>query len=73
MTKSLKKAVAQVERLPEADQEIIGGHILTHVQKLARLRLAIDAGVRSLDAGAGEELEINDMLTDARQRHEKRR
>jgi hypothetical protein len=73
MTKMLKKAVALVERLAETDQEIIGGQILSHVEKLRSVRAAIDAGVRSLDGGEGEELDINDVLSETRQKHEKRR
>jgi hypothetical protein len=73
MTNTLKKAVAQVERLPEADQQVIGGQILTHIEKLRALRADIDAGTRSIDAGGGEELDIDDVISDARQRHEKRR
>jgi hypothetical protein len=73
MTKTLKKAIARVERLPEADQEIIGGHILTHVEKLRLLRGDIDAGIRSLDARKGEELEISDVISAARKGHERRR
>ena len=73
MTKMLKKAVAQVERLPEADQEVIGGQILTHIEKLEALRRDIDAGLSSLDVGAGEELDMNDVISRAREGHEKRR
>jgi len=71
MTKTLRKAVAQVERLPEADQEVIGGQILSHVEKLRALRADIDAGMRSLDAGAGEELDIDDVIAEARKGHER--
>jgi hypothetical protein len=73
MTKTLKKAVAQVERLPEADQEIIGGHILTHVEKLRTLRADITAGLSSLNAGKGAELDISDVISAARKGHERRR
>ena len=50
MTKALKEALAEVERLPAADQENIGRQVLNHVEKLRLLRDDIDAGVRSLDA-----------------------
>jgi hypothetical protein len=69
MTKPLKEAVAVVEQLPEADQENIGRQMLTHVQKLQALRADIDAGIRSLDAGEGRELEVDDVIADARKRH----
>jgi hypothetical protein len=55
------------------DQENIGRQMLHHVEKLRVLREDIDAGVRSLDAGKGHELDLNDMLSVARQRHERPR
>jgi plasmid stabilization system protein ParE len=53
MTNALRKAVAEVESLPEADQEHIGRQVMNHVQKLRALRADIDAGIRSLDGGKG--------------------
>jgi hypothetical protein len=73
MTKALKQAVAEVERLPQSDQENIGRQVLHHVEKLRQLRDDIDAGVRSLDAGHGQELDMGDVISVARQRHEKGR
>jgi hypothetical protein len=72
MTNTLKVAVAEVERLPEADQENIGRHVLTHVEKLRALRADIDAGIRSLDAGTGQEIDVNDVIVDAHHRQAKR-
>lgn len=69
MTKSLKEAVAVVEQLPEADQENIGRQMLAHVQKLQALRTDIDAGIRSLDAQEGREVDIDEVVADARKRH----
>ena len=51
MTKALKEALAEVERLPASDQEIIGRQVLHHAEKLRLLRDDIDAGIRSLEAG----------------------
>jgi hypothetical protein len=48
MTKTLREAVAEAERLSEADQEYIGRHVLSHVEKLRALRVDVDAGIRSL-------------------------
>ncbi len=73
MTKALKEALAEVEKLPGPDQENIGRQMLHHVEKLRVLREDIDAGLRSLDAGEGQELDINDVLSVARQRHEEGR
>jgi toxin ParE1/3/4 len=61
MTNTLKHAVAEVERLPREDQEIIGRQVLTHVEKLRALRGDIDAGMRSLNAGEGKVLDMKDV------------
>jgi hypothetical protein len=73
MTKALKEALAEVERLPVADQEIIGRQVLHHVEKLRLLRDDIDAGVRSLEAGEGREVDMRDIVSRAHARHEKGR
>ena len=51
MSKILQDAVAEVTSLPESDQETIGRQLLSHVEKLRRLRAEIDKGIRSLEAG----------------------
>ncbi len=53
MVKTLEHAIAQISRLPDADQEQIGSKRLSHVEKLNALRAEIDKGIRSLDAGKG--------------------
>jgi hypothetical protein len=69
MTKTLEQAIAQVSRLPAADQDQIGRKLLTHVEKLNALRAEIDKGIRSLDAGGGRALDIEDFLRDKNSRH----
>ena len=69
MTKVLKEAIDEVSALPEADQEKIGRGLLSHVEKLRRLRTEIDKGIRSLDAGEGKELDIEDFIREARARY----
>jgi hypothetical protein len=73
MTNALRKAVAEVERLPEADQEHIGQQVINHVQKLRALRADIDAGIRSLDGGHGQRFDMDDAVAVARRKHAKRR
>ena len=68
MVKTLERALAEVASLPDADQEQIGQRLLSHVEKLRRLRAEIDKGVRSLDAGEDGELDIDDFLAKARKR-----
>ncbi|HEV3186031.1 MAG TPA: hypothetical protein VGZ49_14185 [Xanthobacteraceae bacterium] len=67
--KILETAMAEVASLPEADQEKIGHELLAHVEKLRRLRAEIDKGIRSLDAGKGKKLDIEDVIRRARERH----
>lgn len=69
MSKVLERAIAEVEGLPEADQEEIGRQILSHVEKLRRLREEIDKGLRSLDAGKGEPLDIDEFIAEQNARH----
>jgi hypothetical protein len=67
--KILETAMMEVASLPEADQEKIGQELLTHVEKLRSLRAEIDKGIRSLDAGKGKKLNIEDVIRRARARH----
>ena len=62
MVKTLEQAIAEVERLPEEDQEQIGRTLLSHIEKLRALRVEIDRGIRSLDAGKGTESTIDDFI-----------
>jgi hypothetical protein len=62
MVKALEQAIAEIATLPDAEQEKIGRRLLSHMQKLRRLREEIDKGIRSLEAGAGERLEIAQFL-----------
>lgn len=62
MVKTLEQAIAQVAKLPDADQEQIGRKLISHVEKLRRLRGEIDKGLHSLDAGHGRALDIEDVI-----------
>jgi hypothetical protein len=62
MVKVLEQAIAEVSALPDADQEQIGRQILSHVEKLRNLRDELDKGVRSLDAGKGRTLDIEEFI-----------
>ena len=62
MVRTLEQAIAQLSRLPEADQEQIGRKLLSHVEKLNALRAEIDKGLRSLDAGKGLAVDIEDLI-----------
>ena len=69
MVRTLEQAIAQISRLPDADQEQIGRKLLSHVEKLTALRDEIDKGVQSLDAGTGSALNMEDFLREKNSRH----
>jgi hypothetical protein len=71
MVKTLRLAIAKVETLPEAAQERIGRELLAHVEKLRSLRADIAKGIRSLDQGAGREVDVEDVIRRARRRNAK--
>ena len=48
--------------LVSKDQEQIGRTLLSHIEKLRALRVEIDRGIRSLDAGKGTESSIDDFI-----------
>src|SRR5207237_2901733 len=62
MVKALEQAIAEIATLPDAEQDVIGRRLLSHLQKLRRLREEIDKGIRSLDAGEGKPLDIAELL-----------
>jgi len=48
--------------LPEAAQEQLGCELLERIEILTQLRAEIDIGIRELDAGLGEELDIEGLI-----------
>ena len=66
MVKTLERAVAEVARLSESDQERIGKELLAYVEKLQRLREDLSAGIASLDAAEGRPLDIEAVIARAR-------
>ncbi|QXX76041.1 hypothetical protein MHY1_02876 [Methylovirgula sp. HY1] len=62
MVKTLEEAIAEVASLPDADQEQIGRRLLSHIEKLRRLREELDKGARSLDAGKGRKFSIEEFI-----------
>jgi Arc/MetJ-type ribon-helix-helix transcriptional regulator len=69
VVRTLEIAIAKVSSLPDADQEQIGRWLLSQVEKLRHLRAEIDKGIRSLDAGEGKPLNIEDFLRRKNERH----
>jgi hypothetical protein len=66
MVKTLQLALSKAADLPEAAQEQIGRELLERIDALARLRAEIAAGLRELDAGRGEDLDIEEFIEQAR-------
>jgi len=73
MVKTLELAISKAAKLPEAAQEQLGRELLERIHTLAELRAEIDIGIRELDAGKGEELDIEDVIRQAREEHGKGR
>ena len=69
MVKTLELAIAEVANLPDADQEQIGRRLLSHVEKLRKLRAEADKGIRSLDRGEGKPLDVEEFLREKNERY----
>ncbi len=69
MTKVLQDAIAKVEALPEAEQDRIARELIDYLDKLNALRAEVEIGIRQLDAGEGRELDIEDVIRQAREEH----
>jgi hypothetical protein len=68
-TKTLELAMAKAATLPDAAQEQIGREVLERVESLAELRAELEIGIQQLDAGRGEELDIDEVIKEARAAH----
>jgi hypothetical protein len=72
MTKVLRDAIAKVEALPEVDQDRIARELIDYLDKLQVLRADVEIGIRQLDAGEGRELDIEEVIRQARAEHGKK-
>jgi hypothetical protein len=61
--------MAKAAALPEAAQEQLGRELLERIEALTQLRAKIDEGIRELDAGLGEELDIDRFIEQLRDEH----
>lgn len=71
MVKALELAMTKAASLPEAAQEQLGRELLERIDTLADLRSEIEMGIRELDAGMGRELDVEDVIRQAREEHAK--
>jgi hypothetical protein len=69
MVKTLELAIRKAASLPEAAQEQIGRELLERIDTLDELRAEIEIGIRELDAGMGKELDVEDVIRQARNEH----
>jgi hypothetical protein len=69
MVKTLEIALSKAAALPEAAQEQLGREILDRIETLKILRTEIEAGIRELEAGLGEELDVDQLLRQLHQEH----
>jgi len=69
MVKTLELAIAKAASLPDAAQEQLGRELLERIETLAELRADVEIGIRELDAGLGDELDIEDVIRQARAEH----
>ena len=69
MVKTLELALTKVANLTEAAQEQLGRELLERIETLEQLRAEIEIGTRELDAGLGEELDIEAVIRQAREGH----
>lgn len=71
MVKTLELAISKASNLPEAAQEQLGRELLERIEVLQQLRGAIEIGMRELDAGLGEDLDIDEVIRQAHREHGK--
>jgi len=66
MVKVLELAMSKAANLSDAAQEQLGRELLERVDELAELRAEIEVGLRELDAGLGEDLDVERLIQEAR-------
>jgi len=55
--------------LPEAAQEQLGRELLERIARLNELRAAVEVGIGELDAGLGEEVDIEALIGELNDEH----
>jgi hypothetical protein len=55
--------------LPEEAREQLGRELLERIDTLSQPRADIDIGLRELDAGLGQQLDVEDVIRQARREH----
>jgi hypothetical protein len=68
-TKTFDLAISKVNKLPKAVQEQLGREVLLRIQTLEQLRAAFQVGIDELDADQGAEIDIDEIIAEARRQH----
>jgi hypothetical protein len=69
MIKTLELALSKAAALSAPAQEQLGRELLERIDMMSRLRADIELGLRELDAGLGAEIEMVDVIRQARAGH----
>lgn len=69
MVKTLELAISKAAGLSVEAQEQLGRELLERIDALSELRTEVEAGLQELDAGLGAELDIDDLIRQARNEH----
>lgn len=69
MTKTLKLAMDKAAELPRQAQEEIARDVLERVNSIEHIRDALKVGIAELDAGLGQPVDLQTLLTRARHQH----
>jgi phage shock protein A len=72
MVRTLEIAISKASNLPEAAQDQLARELLERIESLEQLRSEIEVGIRELDAGLGEELDIEEVIGQAHREHAKK-
>ncbi len=69
MVRALALAVEALKNLPVADQERMGRQPSSYIEKLLRLRVEIDKGIRVLETDTCLPLDVDEFLMQQNMRH----
>jgi hypothetical protein len=69
MNKTLNLAMSKASKLPPETQEKLGREILERIDSLEALRKEIEIGLKELDVGKGEPLDLETLIGELRAEH----
>ena len=66
MIKILELAMTKASKLPPEAQEQLGRELLERIDSLEALRAEVEIGIKELDSGLGEPLDVQELIKQAR-------